>query len=196
MPSARFVNAAGMALWRYLWYNKPMMYEFEGRKPQCGEGTFIAPSAQVIGDVSIGSNCYIGHGAIVRGDYGKVVIGDGTAVEEGVVIHAPPGQSCTIGSHVTLGHGAIVHGEELGDWVVVGMNAVTSIGSKVGEWSIVAEGAVVKQNGVIEAGKVAVGAPAKPVRDTLERDKQWWTPMKKVYEELADRYLRGGMKAL
>ena len=183
-----------MVLLFWLWYNCGMMYEFEGKRPQCGEGTFVAPSAQVIGDVTMGKNCYIGHGAIVRGDYGKVVIGDGTAVEEGVVIHAPPGQTCTIGSHVTLGHGAIIHGKYLGDWAVVGMNAVTSIGSDVGEWSIVAEGAVVKQNGVIEAGKVVVGAPAKPVRDTLERDKEWWAPMKKVYEDLAGRYLAGGMK--
>lgn len=183
-----------MVLLPRLWYNRRMMYEFEGKRPLCGEGTFVAPSAQVIGDVTIGKNCYIGHGAIVRGDYGTVVIGDGTAVEEGVVIHAPPGRTCTVGSHVTLGHGAIVHGEELGDWVVVGMNAVTSIGSKVGRWSIVAEGAVVKQNGVIGDEKVVVGAPAKPVRDTLERDKQWWAPMKKVYEDLAGRYLAGGMK--
>ena len=80
------------------------------------------------------------------------------------------------------------------DWVVVGMNAVVSIGAEVGEWSIVAEGAVVKQNGVIEPGKVVTGAPAKPVRDTLARDKEWWTASKKVYEELAARYLAGGMK--
>ena len=183
-----------MVLLFWLWYNCGMVYEFEGKRPQCGEGTFVAPSAQVIGDVTMGKNCYIGHGAIVRGDYGTVVIGDGTAVEEGVVIHAPPGQTCTIGSQVTLGHGAIIHGKYLGDWAVVGMNAVTSIGSDVGEWSIVGEGAVVKQNGVIEAGKVVVGAPAKPVRDTLERDKEWWAPMKKVYEDLAGRYLAGGMK--
>ena len=173
-----------------------MVYRFEDKCPVWGEGTWIAPSAQVIGDVRIGKNCYIGHGAIVRGDYGTVLIGDGTAVEEGVVIHAPPGRTAAIGNHVTLGHGAIVHGERLGDWVVVGMNAVTSIGSEVGEWSIVGEGAIVKQNGVIEAGKVAVGAPAKPVRDTLERDKEWWAPMKKVYEDLAGRYLAGGMQEL
>lgn len=173
-----------------------MVYQFEDKRPVLGEGSYVAPSAQVVGDVIIGKNCYIGHGAIIRGDYGSVRIGDGTAVEEGVVIHAPPGMCCTIGNHVTLGHGAIVHGETLGDWVVVGMNAVTSIGSVVGEWSIVGEGAIVKQNGVIEAGKVAVGAPAKPVRDTLPRDKEWWAPMKKVYEDLAGRYLAGGLKEM
>lgn len=175
-------------------YNEIMLYEFEGRRPQCGEGTYVAPSAQVIGDVTIGKNCYIGHGAIIRGDYGTVRIGDGTAVEEGVIIHARPGKSALIGDHVTLGHGATIHSRQIADWAVVGMNAVVSIGAEVGEWAIVAEGAVVKQGGVIEPGKVVAGAPAKPVRDTLERDKEFWIPSKKIYEELAARYLAGGMK--
>lgn len=175
-------------------YNTIMLYEFEGRRPQCGEGTYVAPSAQVIGDVTIGKNCYIGHGAIIRGDYGTVRIGDGTAVEEGVIIHARPGKSALIGDHVTLGHGATIHSRQIADWVVVGMNAVVSIGAEVGEWAIVAEGAVVKQGGIIEPGKVVAGAPAKPVRDTLERDKEFWIPSKKIYEELAARYLAGGMK--
>lgn len=172
------------------------MYEFEGKKPRIGTGTYIAPSAQVIGDVVIGDGCYIGHGAVIRADYGAVRIGDGTAVEENVVIHAPPGDTCVIGSRCTLGHGAVVHGAFLGDWSVVGMNAVTSLFSRVGTWTVVAEGAVVKQRGELPDGVVAAGAPAKPVRPLREEEKEVWRRNKQLYVDLAGRYLADGMKAV
>ena len=154
----------------------------------------MAPSAQVVGDVIIGKGCYIGHGAVIRGDYGSMRIGDGTAVEENVVLHAPPGFTCAVGSHCTIGHGAVVHGEQLGDWAVVGMNAVTGLFSQVGEWSIIAEGAVVKQRGQIPPGMVATGVPAKPVREVRPEEKESWKVNKQIYVDLAGRYLAGGMK--
>ena len=67
-----------------------MLYKFDGKVPTVGKGTCVSDIARIIGDVVIGSNCYIGHGAILRGDYGRIEIGDGTAVEEGVIVHAPP----------------------------------------------------------------------------------------------------------
>ena len=173
-----------------------MIYSFEGRTPRIGAGTYVAPSAEIIGDVTIGERCYIGHGAIIRGDYGSIQIGDGTAVEEAVVIHAPPDGLVQIGSHVTMGHCACVHGRLVKDWAVIGMNAVVSIGAEVGEWTIVAEGAVVKQNGSVPDNTVCTGAPAKPVRELLPRDKESWVFNKHNYERLAGRYLAGGMVAL
>ena len=77
-----------------------MFFEYNGRSPQAGQGTYVSETAQVIGDVVIGDNCYIGHGAILRGDYGSIIIGSGTAVEEGVVVHAPPDKYCRIGKSV------------------------------------------------------------------------------------------------
>ena len=87
----------------------------------------------MIGDVVIGDNCYIGHGAILRGDYGAIVVGSGTAVEEGVVVHAPPDRYCRIGKRVTIGHGAVIHAASIGDSAVIGMGAVLSIESEIGE---------------------------------------------------------------
>lgn len=170
-----------------------MIFRFDGQEPVIGEGTYVAENATVIGSVTIGKGCYIGPGAIIRGDYGQIIIGDGTAVEEGVIIHAPPGKVNTIGSHVTFGHGATIHSELIEDWVVVGMNAVTSIDAKIGRWAIVGEGAIVKQGGTVEPGMVVVGAPAKPVRPVSEKDIQWWEYAKQLYVDLAAKYLTPGM---
>ncbi|MBI9089611.1 MAG: gamma carbonic anhydrase family protein [Desulfobacterium sp.] len=170
-----------------------MLYHFDGKTPSVGRGSYVSDLARVIGDVEIGDNCYIGHGAIIRGDYGRIVIGDGTAVEEGVIIHSPPGGLYLIGKMVTLGHGAILHGNIIGDYSVVGMGAILSIFSETGEWSIVGEGSVVRSNQKIEPGKVAAGNPARLIRDVNEKDQELWNFGKQVYIDLAEKYLDQGM---
>ena len=102
------------------------LWEFEGKRPEIGEGTWVVPSADVIGDVIIGKNCYIGPGARIKGDYGKVRVGDGCSIQENVIIHARPDEEASIGNHVTLGHGCIIHNATLEVYVVVGMGAVVS----------------------------------------------------------------------
>ena len=170
-----------------------MLFEFEGKSPEAGSETYISELANVIGDVSIGNNCYIGHGAILRGDYGKIEIEDGTSVEEAVIIHAPPGEMCYIGKKVTLGHGAVIHSKHIGDLAVIGMGAILSIRSEVQAGSIIAEGAVVKQNQVIPPEVVAVGNPAKIVRKTTLKDRERWNMGKQLYIDLAKRYLQNPM---
>ncbi len=110
-----------------------MRYRFDGKQPVVGKDTYVSDLATVIGDVVIGKNCYIGHGAILRGDYGRIEIGDGTAVEEGVIAHAPPGERFQIGKRVTIGHGAVIHGKYIGDLAVIGMRAIISIWSEIGK---------------------------------------------------------------
>ncbi|RJR51075.1 MAG: hypothetical protein C4576_04295 [Desulfobacteraceae bacterium] len=85
-----------------------MLYRFGGKQPVVGKDTYVSDLASVIGDVIVGSSCYIGHGAILRGDYGRIEVGDGTAVEEGVIVHAPPGETNRIGKRVTIGRGAVM----------------------------------------------------------------------------------------
>jgi carbonic anhydrase/acetyltransferase-like protein (isoleucine patch superfamily) len=98
-----------------------MFYRFDNRQPVVGTGTYVSETALIIGDVKIGNNCYIGHGVILRGDYGTIVIGDESAVEEGVVIHAPPQECCSVGHSVVIGHGAIIHAKRIGDSAGIGM---------------------------------------------------------------------------
>lgn len=173
-----------------------MLYKFNGKQPTVGKDTYVSELAQVIGDVRIGDNCYIGHGAILRGDYGTIEIGDGTAVEEGVIIHAPPNETNRIGKKVTIGHGAILHGKHIGDLAVIGMGAVISIWSEVGEETIIAEGSVVRMNQMVPAKKVAAGNPARVVRPVNDKDNEMWNWGKQVYIDLAKKYLDEGMEAV
>jgi carbonic anhydrase/acetyltransferase-like protein (isoleucine patch superfamily) len=100
---------------------------FEGQTPRIGAGTYIHPSADVFGDVTIGAGCWIGPGARIRGDYGVIVLGDHCSVEDNCVIHARPGEQTTIGNWVTVGHGAVIHNVEMiHDYAIIGMGAVVS----------------------------------------------------------------------
>jgi carbonic anhydrase/acetyltransferase-like protein (isoleucine patch superfamily) len=167
-----------------------MMRSFRNRQPQIGKDTYVSEYAILIGDVRIGDNCYIGHGAILRGDYGCIEIDSGTAVEEGVIMHAPPGETCRVGKKVTIGHGAVVHSSHIGDMAVIGMGSVLSICAEVGEESIVAEGSTVKMGQKIPPGIVARGNPAKVVRNVEDKDKEFWNWGKQLYIDLAREYLQ------
>jgi carbonic anhydrase/acetyltransferase-like protein (isoleucine patch superfamily) len=173
-----------------------LLYAFDGREPEIGKEVYISDQAIVIGDVKIGHGCYVGPGAILRGDYGRIEIGAGTAVEENVVIHAPPQRVCHVGKKVTLGHGAIIHSSSIGDLVVVGMGAVVSLGAKIGERTIVAEGAVVKMNQKVSAGVVVAGNPAKVIRDVTPEDERRWKKGKQLYIDLAKKYLKIGLQPI
>ena len=167
------------------------IYEFEGKKPRIGHGTYVAETAAIIGDVVIGSECYVAPGAVVKGDYGSIRIGDGTSVQDNVVVHARPGEQTVIGDNVTLGHGCIVHNATIRDNAVIGMGAIVSDYTDVGEWAIVAEGAVVKARFKVPAGKVAVGVPAKIIGDLSDEQRRVLDDFKSIYRSLAERYPRG-----
>jgi len=171
-----------------------LLYEFDGKRPVVGKETYVSETAIVVGDVAIGDNCYVGHGAILRGDYGSIEIGPGTAVEEGVVVHAPPEKLCKIGERVTIGHGAIIHAASIGDKAVIGMGAVLSIYSEIGANTIVAEGGVVKMRQVIPEKVVAGGNPARVLRKIAPRDIEYWDMGKELYVNLAKKYISLGMK--
>lgn len=172
------------------------IYTFEERNPHIGKGTFIYDSADIIGDVTIGKNCYIGPGARIRGDYGTIIIGDNTAVEENVVIHARPGEKATIGNHVTIGHAAIIHNAVIHDWAVIGMGSIVSDYAEIGKWGVVAEGAVVKNKQQIPDKAIAVGIPAKIVAEITPEYEKQWTSFKQIYTELAERRLPQSLKKI
>ncbi len=170
------------------------IFEFEGKRPVIGIGSFVMKTASVIGDVTIGEDCYIGAGAVIRGDYGTIKIGNGTAVEDNCVLHARPDGLLTIGNEVTLGHGAIIHNCTIADFAVIGMGAIVSDYASVGVWSVVGEGAVVKNKSEIPDGKIAVGVPAKVIADTSPEYKEQWGDFKKLYQELARERYPAGLK--
>jgi len=101
-----------------------MLYEFEEKSPEIGKGSFVFDTATIIGNVKIGEGCYIGAGAVLRGDYGRIEIGDYTAIEDNCVVHARPDDLCRVKDHVTIGHAAVLHNCDLSVWGVFGMRAV------------------------------------------------------------------------
>jgi len=165
--------------------------EFEGRVPSISPTAYVDEDAKVVGDVKIGAQCYIGAGAKLRGDYGTIIVGDKTSVQENCVLHARMKDKCEVGSHVQIGHGAVLHNCTVKDYAVIGVGAIVSDYASVGVWSIVGEGAVVTSGSMIPDGKVAVGVPAKVVRDVSESDRELWTKYKDVYADLALRYPKG-----
>lgn len=169
------------------------IFAFDDRRPNISDTAYVSVTAQIIGDVSIGARCYIGHGAILRGDYGSIEIGDETAVEEGVIIHARPQDWTRIGKRVTLGHGAMVHNATIQDEAVIGMRAVISDFSEVGVGAIIGEMGLVKRGQKIPARKVALGVPVKVVGDVEERHNDMAHWAKDLYVALAEKYLGGAM---
>lgn len=167
------------------------IYRFEDRVPSIGEGSFVFETATVVGDVTLGKDVYVGPGAVIRGDYGKVVIGDRTSVEENVVIHARPGEQTIIGNDVTLGHGCVIHNCTIDELAVIGMGSVVTDYSHVRKWGIVAEGAVVKTRGEVEEETIVAGIPARPIKKIDERFKETWSRFKANYPDLAHRYPEG-----
>ncbi|HOV89100.1 MAG TPA: gamma carbonic anhydrase family protein [Syntrophorhabdaceae bacterium] len=173
-----------------------MIYRFDGKEPKVGKGTYISETAIVIGDVIIGNDCYIGHGSILRGDYGRIEIGNETSIEEGVIVHAPPDDVCYIGNGVIIGHGAIIHAKSIDHGSLIGMGAILSLRSEIGKNSTVAEGAIIKNNQVIGSSIMVAGNPARKIRETNEKDRKFWEYTKNLYVELAHKYLRLGIEKI
>lgn len=167
------------------------IYEFEGRRPTFASSAYVAETAIIIGDVRLAENVYVGHGAILRGDYGTIDIGPQSAIEEGAILHINPGCCCRLGSRVTVGHGAKLHCLEIADSAVIGIGAILSFNVKIGEWSIVAEGAVVPNGKIIPPGVVVAGNPAKEISKVNEVHKKFWNYGKDLYVDLAARYPQG-----
>lgn len=170
-----------------------MLYRFDDQEPIIGINTYVSETAILVGDVQIGDECYIGHGAVLRGDYGTIEIDSGTAVEEGVVMHAPPKETCRLGQKVTVGHGAVVHSQDIGDQAVIGMGAVISLWVKIGNRSIVGEGTVVPMGKKFPEDVVITGNPAEIIRKVSQKDLDNWQWGKQLYIDLAKQYLEKGI---
>ena len=160
---------------------KMALYIFEGKYPAIDSTAWIAPSADIIGDVQIGPRCYIGWGAILRGDHGSIIVEEGTAIEEGVIIHTSPDFISRIGPEVTIGHGAMLHNATIEAFAVIGMRAVVSNHAKIGEWAIIGEMGLVRNNQEVPAGIIAVGQPVKTIGKVMEHHKELWITNLTIY---------------
>jgi carbonic anhydrase/acetyltransferase-like protein (isoleucine patch superfamily) len=138
--------------------------------PKVDSTAYVAPSAVIEGDVTVGREASIWHQAVLRGDTERIVVGDRTNVQDGAILHADPGVPCLVGSGVTVGHQAVLHGCVVDDDVLVGIGAIVLNGARVGRGSVIAAGALVPERANIPPGSLLMGVPCRvvgPVDDAL-----------------------------
>ncbi len=161
-----------------------MIYSFNHMTPVVHESAFVHPQAAVTGDVIIGKDVYIGPGAAIRGDWGRIVIEDGCNVQENCTIHMFPGITITLQEGAHIGHGAIIHGAQIGRNVLIGMNAVIMDNARIGDESIVGALSFVKTGEVFEPRSLVVGNPARMIKKVSDEMIEWKTEGTRLYQKL------------
>lgn len=141
-----------------------MIYEYDQHSPEIGDGVFVAPSADVIGQVVIGDHASIWFNAVVRGDTDRIYIGAGSNVQDNAVVHTDPGIQVRIGENVTIGHCAMVHGCTIGENSLIGINAVILNHARIGRNCLIGANALVPEGMEIPDNSMVLGTPAKIVR--------------------------------
>ena len=161
-----------------------MFYEFKGIRPVAHETAFIHPQAAVTGNVIVGKDCYIGPGAALRGDWGRIVIEDGCNVQENCTIHMFPGVTVLLKEGAHIGHGAIIHGATIGKNCLVGMNAVIMDNVQLGDESIVGALSFIKEGEIIPARSLVAGNPGKIIKQVSGEMIAWKTKGTQLYQQL------------
>ncbi len=161
-----------------------MIYEFQGYKPVIHESAFVHPQAAVTGNVIIGKNVYIGPGAAIRGDWGKIIIEDGCNVQENCTIHMFPGTTVLLKESAHIGHGAIIHGATIGRNAMIGMNSVIMDDVIIGDECIIGALTFVPAETIIPNRKVVVGNPCKIIKEVSDEMIDWKTKGTALYQQL------------
>lgn len=160
------------------------IYEFNGFKPVIHETAFIHPQAAVTGNVFIGKDVYIGPGAAIRGDWGKIIIEDGCNVQENCTIHMFPGTTTLLKKGAHIGHGAIVHGGTIGENCLIGMNSVVMDEVEMGDECIVGALSFVPAKMEVPKRSLLVGNPAQVIKQVSDDMIAWKTKGTKLYQTL------------
>jgi carbonic anhydrase/acetyltransferase-like protein (isoleucine patch superfamily) len=144
---------------------------FLRKKPKVSQSAYLASTAVVLGDVTLGAHASVWYGAVLRGDINRIVIGHHSNVQDNAVLHIAEDFPCVLGNWVTVGHSAVVHACKIGDETLVGMGAVIMDGAVIGKQSIIGAKALVTQGAKIPPGSLVLGAPAKVVRKLTPKER-------------------------
>ena len=167
------------------------IYEFEGKRPQLSKSAFVYPEATIIGDVIIGEGCYIGPGARIRGDWGAVVIGPSSNIQENCIIHSAPEVVTRLAARSHIGHGSILHGPVMDEHVVVGMGAIIMDNVTIGRGCFIGAGALITAGSIIPAGRLYIGVPARDIGAVSENMAEFLAYATSLYMELPARCFKG-----
>jgi len=150
---------------------RALILPFGDKSPVLGPDVFVAPSASIVGDVTLGARVSIWYACVLRGDVHSITVGDDSNVQDGVVIHGTLGEwPVVIGRRVSIGHSAAIHGCVLEDDVLIGIGARVLDGARIGAGSLVAAGAVVREGTIVPPRSLVAGVPAVVKRELTERE--------------------------
>jgi carbonic anhydrase/acetyltransferase-like protein (isoleucine patch superfamily) len=167
------------------------LFEFEGQRPEVSPTAWIAPTATLVGDVRVEAEASIWYGAVLRADFGPILVRRGANVQDGSVLHGGTDPVTEVGEGATIGHLCVVHGAVIGAEALVGNGATVLDGAIVGRRALVAGGATVPPGMVIPDGMLAAGVPARVVREVSGGAKQWVETNPAIYRDLARRHSVG-----
>ena len=167
------------------------LVELDGRAPRVATDAGLAPTATLIGDVEIASGASVWFGAVLRGDFGQIRIGAGSAVQDNAVLHCAANLPTLVGANVIVGHMAMLEGCVIEDGALVGMGAIVLQGALVGAGAMIAAGSVVGERSEIPSGTLAAGAPARVKKDLGGASAGWVEGAAREYQELVERYRAG-----
>lgn len=162
-------------------------YAIDGIRPVVHPDSYVHPTATLIGDVIIAADCYVGPGAVMRGDFGRLVLERGANLQDTCVVHGFPGTDTVIEEDGHIGHGAVIHGCHIGKNALVGMNSVVMDGAKVGEAAMVAAMSFVKAGMEILPRQLVAGSPARVIRELSDAEIEWKQTGTRDYQTLAKR---------
>ena len=167
-------------------------FEFEGKRPSVHPEAFVAPTATLIGDVTVEKGASIWYGAVLRADICTIVVREGANVQDNSVLHAAPGETLVIGRNATVGHGCVIHCAEVGEGALVGNGSTLLDHAKVGPRTLVAAGSVVTPGTDLPGGMVVSGIPARPTKPIEGTSSEFWVEQNPpYYQELAKRHRAG-----
>ena len=149
---------------------------------------WIAPDANVIGDVQMGEDTSIWFNATLRADYEPIIIGEGSNIQDGSVIHTDPGHECRVGKFVTVGHMVMLHGCDIGDGSLIGIGSVILNGAKIGKNCIIGSKALITEGAVIPDGSMVMGMPGKIKRELTKEEQEMIPLSAKHYIENYKKY--------
>ncbi len=162
-------------------------YAIDGVVPVIDPTSFVHPTASLIGDVIIGPGCYVGPGASLRGDFGRVIMKAGGNFQDGCVAHSFPGMDAVMEENAHIGHGAVLHGCKVGRHALVGMNAVIMDGAVIGDEAFVGAMTFIKAGFEVPARHLVQGVPGRVLRPLSEREIAWMHEGTRAYQELTQR---------
>jgi carbonic anhydrase/acetyltransferase-like protein (isoleucine patch superfamily) len=164
------------------------LFSFEGHEPDVSPTAWIAPTATLVGDVRVEAEASIWYGAVLRADFGPIIVRRGANIQDGSVLHGGADPVTTIGEGTTIGHLCVVHGAVIGREALIGNGSTVLDGVTIGDHALVAAGCTVPPGMKIDDGMMAVGVPAKVVGPVRGGAKQWVDSNPEIYRELARRH--------